>query len=95
MTRRNFYVLWLVRAFKGDGGYRLQAPRRNHACHDGDSIMGDENSSLRGEDGFPIFYKYSAYLQSVDNIIRYGARDHLGDSHEILLRHADCHHTAD
>ncbi len=46
----------------------------------------DKLESVRAEHGFSILCKYSAYLQSVDKIIRFGSYRHLGDVQELLFK---------
>jgi hypothetical protein len=46
----------------------------------------DRLESVKDEHGFSILCSYSAYLKSVDQIIRFGAYRHLGDVQELLLK---------
>jgi hypothetical protein len=46
----------------------------------------DKLESAVDENGFPITARYTAYLQSVDDIIRHGEYAHLGDVQELLLK---------
>jgi hypothetical protein len=46
----------------------------------------DRLESVRGDHGFSSLCAYSAYLESVDTIIRFGAYAHLGDVQELLLK---------
>jgi hypothetical protein len=46
----------------------------------------DELEKVTADHGFSILCKYSAYLQSADDIIRHGEYKHLGDVQELLLR---------
>lgn len=47
---------------------------------------GDKLEGIKDDHGFSILCKYSAYLKSVDQIIRFGAYRHLGDVQELLLK---------
>ncbi len=46
----------------------------------------DKLETALDENGFPITARYTAYLQSVDDIIRHGEYAHLGDVQEFLLK---------
>ena len=50
--------------------------------HDKDGL-----ENVKDEHGFSVLCKYSAYLHTVDHIIRHGAYAHLGDVQELLIKH--------